>query len=226
MQLLSWLSSVLCVVFPAQLTSKTEWMRQAAACALKNLAVQCSDGDAVNKMIELLFGILNGSEKLTLWEQRAGVLTGLASLSYHKVTGNSSSNALSLSVIELIIPLLEREVHDGVLSCGLSTLGLWTAKFSDTLPSSLLAFFKKWFGKGTSVPRRIALLRCMLMTFKGNCLVQGIDFVPQLLTAFDKAVSQVHQPTIATEGLTAAALLVQLSSADATVGWSYTLTLL
>jgi hypothetical protein len=66
----------------------------------------------------------------------------------------------------------------------------------------------------------------MLMTFKGNCLVQGIDFVPQLLTAFDKAVSQVHQPTIATEGLTAAALLVQLSSADATVGWSYTLTLL
>jgi hypothetical protein len=77
MQLLSWLSSVLCVVFPAQLTSKTEWMRQAAACALKNLAVQCSDGDAVNKMIELLFGILNGSEKLTLWEQRAGVLTGM-----------------------------------------------------------------------------------------------------------------------------------------------------
>ena len=32
--------------------------------------------------------------------------------------------------------------HDGTLACGLSTLGLWTVKFSTSLPDSLLTFFK------------------------------------------------------------------------------------
>lgn len=52
-------------------------MRESAVEFLRSLASQCSDREAVDKLIKLLADILNGSEgKLTLWEQRVGVLTG------------------------------------------------------------------------------------------------------------------------------------------------------
>ena len=49
------------IYFTAQFSSKDDNTRQEAALAFRSLAEQCSDHEAIEKIVTHLFGVLNGN---------------------------------------------------------------------------------------------------------------------------------------------------------------------
>ncbi|XP_078600399.1 stalled ribosome sensor GCN1-like [Branchiostoma floridae x Branchiostoma japonicum] len=202
-------------ILGSQLHSKDDTTCEETGRAFKILAQQCSDPGALEEAAKHLFNVLNGSEgKLTVVKHRMGVLTGLGNLSYNTVSG-SGTQTLSSMVAELFIPYLQQEVHEGTLVYTLSMLSLWCDKFSTQVPTKLMEWFKKGVTLKTSTTAvRTAYLQCMLAAFSGDTLLQGLDMLPFLLQAAEKAASNLNQEAVVTEGLTAACLLTKMSAVD------------
>uniref|UniRef100_A0A8U8BXP6 Uncharacterized protein n=1 Tax=Geospiza parvula TaxID=87175 RepID=A0A8U8BXP6_GEOPR len=139
------------------------------------------------------------------------VLSGIGSLSHHVVSG-SSSQALSATVAELFIPFLQQEVHEGTLVHAVCVLALWCARFTTEVPKKLVEWLKKAFSLKTSTSAvRHAYLQCMLASFKGDTLLQGMDLLPMLIQTVEKAASQSTQVPMVTEGVAAALLICRMS---------------
>uniref|UniRef100_A0A8C3MXS7 Uncharacterized protein n=1 Tax=Geospiza parvula TaxID=87175 RepID=A0A8C3MXS7_GEOPR len=196
----------------SHLKSNSVQLMDEAVVALKNLARQCSDPSAVESLGRHLFAILGGSEgKLTVVAQKMSVLSGIGSLSHHVVSG-SSSQALSATVAELFIPFLQQEVHEGTLVHAVCVLALWCARFTTEVPKKLVEWLKKAFSLKTSTSAvRHAYLQCMLASFKGDTLLQGMDLLPMLIQTVEKAASQSTQVPMVTEGVAAALLICRMS---------------
>ncbi|XP_065830516.1 stalled ribosome sensor GCN1-like [Oscarella lobularis] len=203
----------------AQIFSRNENMRSVTVDLMKRLAKQCSDASAIEQLAKHLIGILNGSEgKLSSTEQRISVLNGLSNLSCHRVGGVSSVDSLSTVVVDALIPFVQDEVHEGILSSALSTIGLWAARFSVAVSDNLINLFKKIDGKKLTSGAKVAYLDCMARALKGNSLCQGIELIPKLQTIFGQmTTTQNLQNSVVAESLIAALLLVRLNAADATV---------
>eukprot|EP00058_Branchiostoma_floridae_P014051 XP_002599539.1 hypothetical protein BRAFLDRAFT_121765 [Branchiostoma floridae] len=106
-------------------------------------------------------------------------------------------------------------VHEGTLVYTLSMLSLWCDKFSTQVPTKLMEWFKKGVTLKTSTTAvRTAYLQCMLAAFSGDTLLQGLDMLPFLLQAAEKAAFNLNQEAVVTEGLTAACLLTKMSAVD------------
>ncbi|XP_029194337.2 eIF-2-alpha kinase activator GCN1-like [Acropora millepora] len=206
----------ICKTIIGQLRAKEERHREEAALVLKNLAHQCSDPEALENLINFVFGVLNGSEgKLTQWNDRVSVLQGLRSLEKHSVSGSSSVQGLSHLVTEKLVKYLQHEVHEGALVCGLSVLSQWCRHFSNQVPKVLVDAFKKgMMNKNSTSVVRTAYLQCVAKAFQGNTLLQGMDILPQLLQTVEKVKVQPNQPAVVTEGLLAASIILRLSLAD------------
>uniref|UniRef100_A0A8U8C1C8 Uncharacterized protein n=1 Tax=Geospiza parvula TaxID=87175 RepID=A0A8U8C1C8_GEOPR len=58
---------------------------------------------------------------------------------------------------------------------------------------------------------RHAYLQCMLASFKGDTLLQGMDLLPMLIQTVEKAASQSTQVPMVTEGVAAALLICRMS---------------
>uniref|UniRef100_A0A8C3QIQ3 GCN1 activator of EIF2AK4 n=1 Tax=Cyanoderma ruficeps TaxID=181631 RepID=A0A8C3QIQ3_9PASS len=196
----------------SHLKSNSVQLMDEAVVALKNLARQCSDPSAVESLARHLFAILGGSEgKLTVVAQKMSVLSGIGSLSHHVVSG-PSSQALSATVAELFIPFLQQEVHEGTLVHAVSVLALWCVRFTTEVPKKLVEWLKKAFSLKTSTSAvRHAYLQCMLASFKGDTLLQGMDLLPMLIQTVEKAASQCTQVPMVTEGVAAALLICRMS---------------
>ncbi|KAI1232962.1 hypothetical protein IHE44_0006149 [Lamprotornis superbus] len=196
----------------SHLKSNSVQLMDEAVVALKNLARQCSDPSAVESLGRHLFAILGGSEgKLTVVAQKMSVLSGIGSLSHHVVSG-PSSQALSATVAELFIPFLQQEVHEGTLVHAVSVLALWCVRFTTEVPKKLVEWLKKAFSLKTSTSAvRHAYLQCMLASFKGDTLLQGMDLLPMLIQIVEKAASQSTQVPMVTEGVAAALLICRMS---------------
>uniref|UniRef100_A0A8C4T4N2 GCN1 activator of EIF2AK4 n=1 Tax=Erpetoichthys calabaricus TaxID=27687 RepID=A0A8C4T4N2_ERPCA len=201
-----------------QLKANNSQLVEEAVQALKNLAQQCSDPVAVESVVRHLFAILGGSEgKLTVTAQKMSVLSGIRSLSYHTVLV-PSSQILSATVVELFIPFLQQEVHEGTLVHAVSVLTLWSRKFNTEVPKSLMEWFKKAFAlKTSSSPVRHSYLLCMLAAFKGDTLLQAKDLLQILLQAVEKASSQSTQVPLIAEGVAAAVLVCKLCIVDSLI---------
>ncbi|XP_036613862.1 eIF-2-alpha kinase activator GCN1 [Trichosurus vulpecula] len=199
----------------SQLKSNTPQLMDEAVVALRNLARQCSDPSAMESLTRHLFAILGGSEgKLTIVSQKMSVLSGIGSFSHHVVSG-LSSQALSGTVAELFIPFFQQEVHEGTLVHAVSTLALWCNRFTTEVPKKVIEWLKKAFSLKTSTSAvRHAYLQCMLISFRGDTLLQGMDFLPLLIQTVEKAASQSTQVSIVTEGVAAALLICRLSVID------------
>ncbi|XP_023576671.1 eIF-2-alpha kinase activator GCN1 isoform X2 [Octodon degus] len=198
-----------------QLKSNSPRLMDEAVLALRNLARQCSDSSATEALTRHLFAILGGSEgKLTIVAQKMSVLSGIGSISHHLVSG-SSGQVLNGIVAELFIPFLQQEVHEGTLVHAVSILALWCNRFTAEVPKKLTDWFKKAFSLKTSTSAvRHAYLQCMLASFRGDMLLQALDFLPLLIQTVEKAASQSTQVPTVTEGVAAALLLSKLSVAD------------
>ncbi|KAH0625453.1 hypothetical protein JD844_014982 [Phrynosoma platyrhinos] len=202
----------------SQLKSNSSQLMDEAIIALKNLARQCSDPSIVESLGKHLFAILGGAEgKLTVVAQKISVLSGIGSCSYHAVSG-PSNQAVSETVAELFIPFLQQEVHEGTLVHAISVLALWCNRFTTEVPKKLVEWFKKAFGLKTCTSAvRHAYLQCMLASFKGNVLMQGVDLLPVMIQTVEKAVAQSTQVSLVTEGVAAALLICRLSVADSQI---------
>ncbi|XP_038201038.1 eIF-2-alpha kinase activator GCN1 [Arvicola amphibius] len=198
-----------------QLKSNSPRLMDEAVLALRNLARQCSDSSATEALTKHLFAILGGSEgKLTVVAQKMSVLSGIGSLSHHVVSG-PSSQVLNGCVAELFIPFLQQEVHEGTLVHAISVLALWCNRLTTEVPKKLTDWFKRVFSLKTSTSAvRHAYLQCMLSSFRGDTLLQALDFLPLLMQTVEKAASQNTQVPTVTEGVAAALLLSKLSVAD------------
>ncbi|XP_029423052.1 eIF-2-alpha kinase activator GCN1 isoform X3 [Nannospalax galili] len=198
-----------------QLKSNSPRLMDEAVLALCNLARQCSDPSATEALTKHLFAILGGSEgKLTIVAQKMSVLSGIGSISHHVVSG-PSGQVLNGAVAELFIPFLQQEVHEGTLVHAASVLALWCNRFTTEVPKKLTDWFKKAFSLKTSTSAvRHAYLQCMLASFRGDTLLQSLDFLPLLMQTVEKAASQNTQVPTVTEGVAAALLLSKISVAD------------
>ena len=199
----------------ACLHSNEDSTREAAVSAAESLAKQCSDASAVKGLFTLYFGVLQGSEgKLTVTSHKISVLDGIGRLSKHIVTG-AGVNQLSADVADGFVKILESEVHEGTLLKALDVLSLWTTRLTSSVPKSLMEMFKKGMTLKTTTPGiRTAYIRCMAASLHGESLPQGLDLIPTLLKSLERVVAQPTQVAVVSEGLAAAALLLELSAAD------------
>ncbi|ETE58940.1 Translational activator GCN1, partial [Ophiophagus hannah] len=168
--------------------------------------------------VNLTIPFLTGAEgKLTVVAQKISVLSGIGSCSHHAVSG-ASNQVLSGTMVELFIPFLQQEVHEGTLVHAISILALWCGRFVTEVPKMLVEWFKKAFSlKACTSAVRHAYLQCMLASFKGNVLLQGSEMLPLLIQTVEKAGAQSTQIPLVTEGVAAALLICRLSVADAQI---------
>ncbi|XP_071180493.1 stalled ribosome sensor GCN1-like [Mytilus edulis] len=203
-------------IIGSQFGSKEENTRQEAAHAFKSLAEQCSDHEAVEKIVTHLFAVLNGSEgKLSMADQRISVLQAIGNVSKNAVSGANTLQNLSTNVSENFLTLLQSEVHEGTLVHALQMLSLWCTKFYTCVPDKLILWFKKALSLKTSTSAvRNAYLQCMNAAFQGDTIPQAVDLIPMLIQTVTKASGQANQSNIVAEGVTASCLLVKLSLVD------------
>ncbi|XP_071447058.1 stalled ribosome sensor GCN1 [Hetaerina americana] len=202
----------------ANLHSKEDLTRDEAAEACRYLALQCSDSASIEELLQHIFAVFHGSEgKLTVATHKISVLQGAGNLSNNGVTG-SSVHKLASFAADHFIKVLQSEVHEGTLIQALDMFSLWCAKFSNDVPNNVLEWFKKGPTLKTStVAVRTSYIQCMAVSFSGNTLYQGAEFFPQLQKVVEKAFAQPTQVPVVTEALSAACLLLKISTADVTV---------
>uniref|UniRef100_A0A670ZVW9 GCN1 activator of EIF2AK4 n=1 Tax=Pseudonaja textilis TaxID=8673 RepID=A0A670ZVW9_PSETE len=164
--------------------------------------------------LDIVKGLASAEGKLTVVAQKISVLSGIGSCSHHAVSG-ASNQVLSGTMVELFIPFLQQEVHEGTLVHAISILALWCSRFVTEVPRTLVEWFKKAFSlKACTSAVRHAYLQCMLASFKGNVLLQGSEMLPLLIQTVEKAGTQSTQIPLVTEGVAAALLICRLSVAD------------
>ncbi|XP_078730009.1 LOW QUALITY PROTEIN: stalled ribosome sensor GCN1 [Lampetra fluviatilis] len=205
-------------ILASQLKSNSAALAEAAGVALRGLARQCSEGDALESLLRHLFAVLNGSEgKLTVAAQKISVLSGVASLSQH-VVSTGAAQALSRVAIELFVHFLQQEVHDGTLVSALAALSAWCARLAAPPAALLLAAFRDGATrKGATSATRLAYLQCMNATFHGDSALAALELLPCLSQALERAAAQGSQVAMVTEGASAALLVCRLAVADAQV---------
>ena len=65
--------------------------------------------NSLGTTLEMVFGPAGSEGKLTVTAQRLGMLTAVGNLSNNSVTGTSSVQSLSSTVVECFIPVLQQE---------------------------------------------------------------------------------------------------------------------
>lgn len=194
----------------ASLHSKEDMIREEAVVAAEALAKQCSEVEAVGGLLNVLFGVLQGSEgKLTVASHKISVLDGIGKLSKHSVTG-AGVHKLSCDAIERFVKVLESEVHEATIIKAVDVLSLWTSRLTGLMPKSLIDSFKKtMLSKTATAAVRTQYIRCMSISCHGESLPQAAELVLVLLKSLERASTQPTQVAVVAEGLTAVTLLLR-----------------
>lgn len=194
------------------LHSKEDLVREEAVGACRRLALQCSDTTALENLLSSMFAVFHGSEgKLTVTTHKISVLQGAGNLSYNAASG-SSVQRLAETACEHFIKVLETEVHEKTLIYALEMMALWSNKFTNNVPKSVIDAFKKGMTAKTSTASvRTAYIRLFFSTPVAS--YSGI-ITPLLVQAITRAIQQCAQPAAVTEGLVASYLLVKLVLAN------------
>ncbi|KAI4488580.1 hypothetical protein M0802_011470 [Mischocyttarus mexicanus] len=209
---LSQYSQDICKGLFANLHSKEDLVREEAVGACRRLARQCSDTTALENLLASLFAVFHGSEgKLTVVTHKISVLQGAGNLSYNAASG-SSVQRLAETACEHFIKVLETEVHEKTLIHALDMMALWSNKFTNSIPQSVIDAFKKGIAAKTSTAAvRTAYIKLFFSTpvdsYSGT-------IAPILTQAITRAIQQSSQPMAVTEGLVASYLLLKFVLAD------------
>ncbi|KAE8739724.1 hypothetical protein FOCC_FOCC014768 [Frankliniella occidentalis] len=202
----------------ANLHSKEDLARLESADACKRLAQQCSDGSAIEQLLNQIFAVFHGSEgKITVAEQKISVLQGAGNLSYNTVAGSSVQRLATLAA-EQFIKVLGVEVHEKTLVYALEMMSLWCTKFTSEVPVSVIDGLKKGLAsKNSTALVRSAYIQCLSSCFTSSTAHLGADVVPVLLKTIEKGAAQAIQVPVVTEALAAACLLLKLCISEGTV---------
>ncbi len=70
---------------------------------------------------------------------------------------------------------------------------------------------------------RCAYIQAMTVSFHGDTLIQGMEVLPLLVAALEKAQAQTSQAQLVSEAVAAAHLLIKLSLSDIQVGEGFSI---
>ncbi|XP_014262100.1 eIF-2-alpha kinase activator GCN1 [Cimex lectularius] len=197
------------------LCSNDDETRHQASEGLKALATQCSDPDSISALATHLFQDFSRSQgKITVASHKLTILQGIGNLSFNAVTGGSVKT-LAQNVAEQFVKILEVEVHEKTLVHCLEMMSLWCAKFTTSVPDNVIAWLEKGIGlKSSTLLVRISYIETMSVCCRSATASQTSKYIPLLLKSVEKAATQPTQALVVTEGLSAACLLLKLSSYD------------
>ncbi|XP_017884303.1 eIF-2-alpha kinase activator GCN1 [Ceratina calcarata] len=196
----------------ANLHSKEDLVRDEAVGACRRLALQCSDTTALENLLSSVFAVFHGSEgKLTVATHKISVLQGAGNLSYNAASG-SSVERLAETACEHFIKVLETEVHEKTLIHALEMMALWSNKFVNNVPKTVIDAFKKGMSAKTSTALvRTAYIR---LFFSAPVISYSDTITPLLIQSINRATQQSAQPAAVTEGLVASYLLLKFVLAN------------
>lgn len=191
----------------ANLHSKEDSVREAAADACRRLALQCSDTGALEKLLSSLFAVFHGSEgKLTMVTHKISVLQGAGNLSHNAASGSGVQTIAEVACGHFI-KVVETEVHEKTLIHALEMMTLWCGKFVNQVPKSVIETFKKGMAaKSSTAGVRTAYIKLVTSV---NVISHSATLSPILREAITRAMQQSAQPPVVTEGLVAAHLLLK-----------------
>ncbi|KAL3270236.1 hypothetical protein HHI36_009292 [Cryptolaemus montrouzieri] len=197
----------------ANLYSKNDQARTDAANSLQALAIGITQVNAIDDLMKNIFAVFDGSQgKLTVVDHKLSVLEGAGKLSiiYTKLDKNNMES-LILKVMDYFIKVLQTEVAEKTLCHCLEMFSLWTSKLENEIPKKLIDAIKSGMTAKTSSPLvRTAYLKLLLR----SKVFSSKDLTPILLKSVDNAVNQPSQVQVATEGLCAACVLLNIVGHD------------
>ncbi|KAK0174572.1 hypothetical protein PV327_010330 [Microctonus hyperodae] len=192
----------------ANLHSKEDSVRDEAVDACRRLALQCTDSEAIEKLLSSLFSIFHGSEgKLTVVTHKISVLQGAGNLSSTAASGNGLEKIAEIACNHFI-KVLDTEVHEKTLIHALEMMSLWCVKFTDNVPKNIIDTFKKAMNaKATTISIRIGYIKLL---YSISIVPHAAILTPILIQAVIRATQQSAQASAVTEGLVATYLLLKL----------------
>ena len=202
----------------ANLHAKEDATRADAAAATAALAAQCSDPEAVVRLLDAVFAVLNGSEgKLSQSAHKISLLKAAGRVSKNAVTGGALQG-VCCAAVKHFVKLFETESHEGTLVEALDMCGLWMAKMSGEIPPEFVA----WFPKGITAKTATSSVRCSYFTCLQSALSKSsaalpsaLPLIPTLMRTMDNCAKQASQVASVSEGAHAAKCLVRLSLLEA-----------
>lgn len=202
----------------ANLHAKEDATRDDAGAATAALAAQCSDPEAVVRLLDALFAVLNGSEgKLSQSAHKISLLRAAGRVSRNAVTGGALQG-VCCAAVKHFVKLLETESHEGTLVEALDMCGLWMAKLSGEIPPE----FVTWFPKGITAKTATSSVRCSYFTClqsalskSSSALPSALPLIPTLMRTMDNCAKQASQVATVSEGAHAGKCLVRLSLLEA-----------
>jgi hypothetical protein len=199
----------------ANLHSKDDLVRDAAADACRRLSLQCSDSSAVENLLSAIFAVFHGAEgKLTVVTHKISVLQGAGNLSFNIVSGNSIQK-LAETACGHFIEVLKTEIHERTLCHALEMMSLWCEKFTNNIPQNVVDAFKQGMAsKNSTSAVRSSYVRLLFFIPSQQIVCHEAVIVPILAQAISKSMQQSAQPAVVTEGLYAAYLLLKLIVTD------------
>ena len=200
------------------LHAKEDATRADAAAATSALGAQCSDPEAVVRLLDAVFAVLNGSEgKLSQSAHKISLLRAAGRISENAVTGGALQG-VCCAAVKHFVKLLETESHEGTLVEALEMCGLWMAKLSGEIPPEFVA----WFPKGITAKTSTSSVRCSYFTCLQSALSKSsaalpsaLPLIPTLLRTTENCAKQASQVATVSEGAHAAKCLVRLSALEA-----------
>ena len=200
------------------LHAKEEATRADAAAATAALAAQCSDPEAVVRLLDAVFAVLGGSEgKLSQSAHKVSLLRAAGAASRNAVTG-AALQGVCAAAVRHFVKLLEAESHEGTLAEALDACAAWMARLGGDIPPEFVA----WFPKGITAKSATSSVRCAYFTClqaalsrSSSALPSALPLVPTLMRTMDNCAKQASQVATVSEGAHAAKCLVRLSLLEA-----------
>jgi len=200
----------------SHLVAQNDQLRSTTVDAFGNLSKQCSDVDAIGKLIDVIGDVFYSSEgKLTSVDQKHSVIQALHAISNNAVSGKSNREKLAHQLYNKVLKFLETEGHEGILCESLKMLSVWTYFISENVPSTFPGVLKRAFtSKSSTSLVRTMYLQVAASIYKGNTLSDGIPLIDLFLNSFQKAKGQAHVAQAVTESLTAGIVLEKFAALD------------
>ena len=201
--------------FASQLHAKDDIIRDEAVAAVASLAKQCSDPEAINSLLSVIFGVLGGSEgKLSVNTHKISLLEAAGKLASNAVSSTSLVAPLGELATGYFIKVLEIEVHEGTLLVTLGSLSSWAEKYRDgNVPKALLDWIPKGLVlKSSTSSVRQAYLQCIQSAIDAAaCAPSCLQLTPTLLKIVENCIKQSSQMPLVSEGAHAIGCLIRLS---------------
>ena len=209
--------------FCTNLKSKDDQTREDSVEAMVALAKRCSDAEAVEKLLSLIFSALGGAGgKISLNTVKISLLTAAGGLTDCPVPASSLSRLAGLAS-KHFVSFLKEETHEATLVTGLEQLTRWMVK-ADGVPEEFVCWFPQAL-KSSTTSVRSGYLLCLAsaLSTHSSSPSSAVSLAPALLKVVEAASKAGGQLA---EGVTAASCLIRLGQTDSSVNLEPLLTLL